>query len=426
MKQVRRLLSVIMTVVLVVGTLYIGGNVNAATTVSSITISTDDYVLAAEENPNDPGGNGIVAYDESLADHINFYVNRYLDSDNLEQFYNGMTPFVEGTTYVLMLKVDTPKPGVVFADSLQVTAVMKGYSIALKMNKYITEGSIYYSCYYTMPKQSDLPTATANYDVSTGKVAISWTKKKSNSNYYKLYLQVMSNGSWTDKSVSPISSQQTSTSYTYNAAYDAPGSYRIKIAEYTSSASQSPNATQYSNQYAIEEPLDYKPENVKVTADSSGKYWFTWTKPAAAKNAQYYVLEGSIDGKIWNQLEKYSASYTEANISVENYKTILNPEIGAVNYFRICYETPTGGRSAYSDVVSSKYDNYEKNKDQLIAECEKLKKTPAKISYAGGFDVKKTLAAGMKKTYDHPSYNLSIECIKFNKSLAFKYTLTTK
>ena len=158
MKQVRRLLSVILTVVLVVGTLYIGGNVNAATTVSSITISTDDYVLAAEENPNDPGGNGIVAYDESLADHINFYVNRYLDSDNQEQFYNGMTPFVEGTTYVLMLKVDTPKPGVVFADSLQVTAVMKGYSIALKMNKYITEGSIYYSCYYTMPKQSDLPT----------------------------------------------------------------------------------------------------------------------------------------------------------------------------------------------------------------------------------------------------------------------------
>ena len=48
------------------------------------------------------------------------------------------------------------------------------------------------------------------------------------------------------------------------------------------------------------------------------------------------------------------------------------------------------------------------------------------ISEEGGYSATQNLAPGMKKTFDHAGYKLSIECVRSGSSLAFKYVLTAK
>ncbi|SNU06764.1 hypothetical protein SAMN06297422_107114 [Lachnospiraceae bacterium] len=264
-------------------------------------------------------------------------------------------------------------------------------------------------------------TVVAVYDSSTGKVTISWSKDNARANYYKVYVQVNS-GSWADKSASTIYSG-SNTSYSYNAAYDSAGTYRIRIDEFASSASASVLTTQYSNEYVIgSASVTATPTNFKVVANTNGGYTISCD---LSTDGYATLIEASKDGKTFVDFDKlYDRDIYD--YAVSRYKDKLNSTVGDTNYFRACYVTSDGTKGPYTDVVSCKYENFEEMRAKLIEEAEKIKNTPATITYEGGYDVTKPLAAGMKKIFDHPAYHVAIECINYNNSYAFKYTLTTK
>ncbi len=275
------------------------------------------------------------------------------------------------------------------------------------------------------PVVEDDENVVPSYYPADRRIEIAWERMSASANYFKVYIESYNGSGWES-----ISGAQKFVEYNIQCsmAIDlSAGIYRIRVEEYPSSASSTMLAKHYSKAFDVEAKAPtVAPENFTVKANTNGKYDFTWNNPAALTNAQKYVIECSKDNVNWAELESYGADNTTSTVDVAKNAALLNTTLDAVNYFRICYISSDGIKGPYSEVKDCKYDNVTLRKEELTKKCEESKKTPATITYAGGFDVKKPVAAGMKKTYDHPAYNLSIECVSINNSLGFKYTLTTK
>ena len=283
-------------------------------------------------------------------------------------------------------------------------------------------------------------TATVNavYDTSTKKATISWEPTKTNSTYYKVYIQTQIGDNWVNVSNTPIA-QQTQKQYVYNMAYSDLGVYRFVVDEYVSSSASSALASQHSKSIELlPEKPNLAPENLTVTADSSGVYVVKFSKPSGLTNADIYSIEGSKDGKTWSELETgdADASAPTYGISIGSaYKDKLNLTLKATNYFRVCYKSSDGVAGPYSKIVSCEYQNFSVENQQSREAADAIEKAKPTSSAAGGYSITEQTKPGMAKIFDHQMYNLKVEFVSsssrwnYNSSTGaatLKYTFTPK